>query len=150
MSRVTDAASDFKMADKKAYPAGTRALQLPDASVDSYFLRTFGRPERLITCECERSDEPTMAQVLHLANGGTLNGKLQAAGNRIDQWIAAATADAAIVEELYLGALSRRPTDDELKRIGDLLHETPAAERRAALEDLCWSVLTSREFLFNH
>ena len=150
MSRVTDAASDFKMADKKAYPAGTRALQLPDASVDSYFLRTFGRPERLITCECERSDEPTMAQVLHLANGGTLNGKLQAAGNRIDQWIAAATADAAIVEELYLGALSRRPTDDELKRIGDLLRETPAAERRAALEDLCWSVLTSREFLFNH
>lgn len=147
---VTGAPSEFKMADNKPYPKGTRALQLPDASVDSYFLRTFGRPERLITCECERSDEPSMTQVLHLANGSTLNGKLQAAGNRIDRWLAAGISDAAITEDLFLSALSRPPTALELSRVEALLRGVPASDRRAALEDLCWSVLTSREFLFNH
>ncbi|HND50914.1 MAG TPA: DUF1549 and DUF1553 domain-containing protein [Pirellulaceae bacterium] len=150
VSIVTAMPSEFKGPDNKPYPKGTRALQLPDANVDSYFLKTFGRPERLITCECERSDEPSMTQVLHLANGGTLNGKLQTQGNRIDQLVMAGAADAAIVDELYLAALSRQPTESERKRIVELLATTPAAERRVALEDLFWSVLSSREFLFNH
>ena len=150
VSVATAMPSEFKGADNKPFPKGTRALQLPDANVDSYFLKTFGRPERLITCECERSDEPSMTQVLHLANGGTLNGKLQAQGNRIDQLVMAGAADAAIVDELYLAALSRQPTESERKRIVELLATTPAAERRVALEDLFWSVLSSREFLFNH
>ncbi len=49
------------------YPLGTRAVQLYDAAVESYFLQTFGRNPRRIVCECERSDEPTMVQVLHLS-----------------------------------------------------------------------------------
>ena len=39
--------------------------ELADSEADSYFLDVFGRPERLITCECERSNEPSMSQVLH-------------------------------------------------------------------------------------
>lgn len=60
----------------RMYPEGFRALQLPDSNVASYFLKSFGRPERLATCECERTSEPSMAQALHLANGDTLNDKL--------------------------------------------------------------------------
>ncbi|MFM9066958.1 MAG: DUF1553 domain-containing protein, partial [Planctomycetota bacterium] len=132
------------------YAKGTRALQLPDANVDSYFLKTFGRPERLITCDCERSDEPSMTQVLHMANGNTLNGKLQTPGNRLEQQLAAGATPAAIIEELYLSALSRFPSDAEREQLLSALQETPAAERRVAFEDLYWSVLSSREFLFNH
>jgi hypothetical protein len=33
-------------------PAGTRAIQLPDPAVPSYFLTTFGRPLRNNPCEC--------------------------------------------------------------------------------------------------
>ena len=58
------------------YAEGTRAIELYDAAVNSYFLKTFGRNPREITCECERSDEPSMVQVLHLSNGETLNPKL--------------------------------------------------------------------------
>ncbi len=65
------------------YPLGTRAVQLYDAAVENYFLQTFGRNPRRIVCECERSDEPTMVQVLHLSNGATLNEKLHAPGNRL-------------------------------------------------------------------
>ena len=67
------------------YPLGTRAVQLYDSAVENYFLQTFGRNPRRIVCECERSDEPTMVQVLHLSNGDTLNEKLHAPGNRLDK-----------------------------------------------------------------
>ena len=73
----------------KGYPAGTRSLQLPDSNIASRFLSTFGRPDRVITCECERSDEPSMVQVLHIVNGDTLNNKLQSKTNRIAAWLKA-------------------------------------------------------------
>ena len=49
-------------------PAGVRAVQLWDSKVAHYFLRLFGRPVRVTACECERSAEPGVGQVLHLLN----------------------------------------------------------------------------------
>ncbi len=132
------------------YPSGWRALQLPDANVPSYFLKTFGRPDRSITCECERTAEPSMVQVLHLANGEALNQKLSAAGNRIERLLKENASDAAIIEEAYLCSLSRLPTANESSRLSEILAQTPPGERRAALEDLFWGLLGSKEFLFNH
>ncbi len=132
------------------YPEGWRALQLPDSNVSSYFLKTFGRPERVITCECERTDEPTIVQVLHISNGDTLNKKLAASNSRPAQWIEAGYSDEQIVDELYLLALCRRPTTKERQQLLEVLRSTPAEQRRAAIEDLFWSVLSSKEFLFNH
>src|SRR4030095_16792296 len=60
------------------YPAGWRAMQLPDANLASYFLKSFGHPAREITCECERTAEPNVTQALHLSNGDTVNQKLTA------------------------------------------------------------------------
>lgn len=145
VSQVTGVPTVFK-----DYPVGTRALQLPDASVASYFLETFGRPDRLITCTCERSDAPSMTQVLHLTNGKTLLEKLESPDGRIAQLAASDWSNEQIVEELYLSALSRYPTSEERSQLVSMLSQTPSAERRAALEDLCWSILTSREFLFQH
>lgn len=58
------------------YPSGTRALQLYDTAVRSYFLKAFGRNQREITCECERSSQPSLVQALHLSNGDTINKRL--------------------------------------------------------------------------
>ena len=134
----------------KDQPAGTRAIQLPDANVASYFLDTFGRPERILTCTCERSDEPSMTQVLHLTNGKTIQEKLEAKDNRITKFLDAKTPDAEIIETIFLSTLSRLPTDSERQRLATLLTETPEAEKRQSLEDLFWSVFTSKEFLFQH
>ncbi|MBX3414023.1 MAG: DUF1549 domain-containing protein [Pirellulales bacterium] len=144
-SQVTGAPTEFP-----GYPAGWRALQLPDSSVDSYFLKTFGRPERVITCECERVADPSMVQVLHMSNGDAINRKLVVAKNRIGELIESGAGDPAIVEDLYLSALSRMPAPEERQQIIDLLAATPAEERRAAIEDLYWGILSSKEFLFNH
>lgn len=132
------------------YPKGTRAIQLHDSAVASYFLKAFGRNAREITCECERSDEPSMVQVLHIANGDTLNQKLRVAGNRIDQLLMANLPDEQLIEEIYLWSLSRIPTAGEKSGVIAVFKESAGTAQRELLEDLFWSLLSSREFLFNH
>lgn len=145
ISQVTGTPTEFK-----GYAPGWRALQLPDSNVDSYFLKSFGRPQRLLTCECERTNEPSMVQVLHITNGDTINQKLAAKGSRVEQLLAAKTPDDKIVEDAYLSALSRQPTDAEKQQLVSELGQGPAAEKRQAIEDLYWSLLSGKEFLFNH
>lgn len=154
LSQVTAVPTEFP-----EYPKGQRALQLPDANVTSYFLNAFGRPAREFTCECERSEEPSITQTLHLANGKTLNDKLKAADNIIKLWLDQKRDNAEIVDRVYLGALSRFPTAAERDPLLAALHESTAVEgdaaaqfaaRREAIEDLLWAVLTSKEFLFVH
>ena len=156
MSQVTGTPTEFK-ADAPPgqkrddpYPAGFRALQLPDNFVQSYFLKNFGRPDRLQTCECERSGEPSIAQVLHLANGDTLNQKLRAADNDLARQCSAKKSAAQIVEDAYLAALARVPTAAEREKLLAALDQSDAKEMRAAVEDLYWALLSSKEFLFNH
>lgn len=132
-----------------AYPKGTHAIQLHDSAVDSYFLKTFGRNTREITCECERSSEPTMVQVLHMSNGETLNPKLAAEGNTIAKLIDSKATNDEIIDELFLTALSRIPTEDEKSKLLSVMEEY-GDQRRTAIEDAFWSVLASAEFTFNH
>ena len=144
-SQVTGAPTEFK-----GYPNNWRALQLPDSNVKSYFLSSFGRPDRNATCTCERTDNPSVTQVLHISNGDTVNQKLTAKGNRIEQLLKAKTAPEQIVEEAYLSALSRQPTAKEKARILEVLQKTDEKELRPVIEDIYWALLSSREFLFNH
>jgi hypothetical protein len=132
------------------YDAGTRAIELYDAAVNSYFLKTFGRNPREITCECERSSEPSMVQVLHLSNGDTLNPKLASDQNVIARAMEAGKSDAEIITELFLRGLSRPPQDEELQTLLEVLSEYGDQDRRTGLQDVAWSILTSGEFTFNH
>ena len=130
------------------YPLGLRALQLPDTQTDSYFLRAFGRPDREKTCECERTAEPSVTQVLHLANGQTINKKLAAKDNRISK--ALELPNDQLVEQAYLSALSRYPTATEKEQMLNLLDQAEEKQRREVVEDVYWALLSSKEFLFNH
>jgi hypothetical protein len=132
------------------YPLGFRALQLPDTQTDSYFLKAFGRPDREKTCECERTANPNVTQMLHIANGETINNKLAAKDNLISRLLAEDTPNEKIVETAYLSALSRLPTAAEKGKILERLSEADVSERRAAVEDTYWAILSSKEFLFNH
>ena len=145
LSQATGAPTQFK-----GYPEGWRAIQLPDSNVDSYFLKSFGRPDREKTCECERTAEPSVTQVLHISNGDTLNKKLTAKGNRLENLLSEKTPPEKIVEEIYLSALCRFPTTAEKEKMIKTFESAEEKERRQVLEDIYWAVLSSREFLFNH
>ena len=158
VSDVTKVPSEFNEiafpgGDRKKtdfYPKGTKALQLYDAAVSSYFLKTFGRNPRDITCECERSDEPSMIQVLHISNGDTINSKLQAKEGRVAQLLNEDLTPEQLVERVYLACLSRYPTDRERSQLAPFIKEASDKDKRVVVEDLFWSLLSSREFMFNH
>ena len=132
------------------YPEGTRAIQLYDAAVKSHFLKTFGRNDREITCECQRSDEPSMVQVLHIANGDTMNAKLETKGNRVDKLVSGFRDQGQLVRQAYLLTLLREPTEAETGKLVAAMNDAEESDRRKLVEDLLWSLMSSREFLFNH
>jgi hypothetical protein len=132
------------------YKGGTRALELYDSAVQSYFLKTFGRNDREITCECERSNQPSMIQVLHLANGDAVNNRLASDKSIVGKLIAEKADDARIVDEASLATLARLPTAEEKAGFLAMLGTAGEGGKRAAIEDLFWALMTSREFLFQH
>ena len=128
----------------------SRAIDLPHENFGSYFLDTFDRPRRVSGCECERSSAATLGQVLLLANSDEVENRLASEDSRIAKMVKANKSDAEIIEELYLSSLSRYPSREEQMRALSYVAKAPSAERRQALEDLLWSLINSREFMFSH
>jgi len=131
-------------------PTGVRAVQLWDSQVPHYFLRTFGRPVRATACQCERTVEPNVSQVLHVLNSPEIQGKLSHAGGRIAALVDRFDGDdPRLVEELYLTFFNRYPEEKERAAAVDYMAGN-ARDRRRAAEDLAWTMMNSVEFLFNH
>lgn len=158
IAQVTEVPSEFNQIgfdgnDFQAisnYPLGTRAVELKDSAVVSGFLQTFGRPERDITCECERSNTPSMVQVLHIHNGTTINDRLKSPRSCIHRFMQEDRDDRNLVRDAFIATLSREPTVQELDSLLSEIKSDDPNERRARWEDLYWGLMSSREFLFNH
>jgi hypothetical protein len=142
-------------------PAGTRAVCLPDNSFNagSYFLTVFGRPDASSSCECERSNDASLSQALHLLNSKDLQSKLAADSGTAARLAADARPEDQRIRDLYLLALGRAPKAEEVqlarehvaRKVGKA-HDDPAKAkaRREAFEDLVWALVNTKEFLFNH
>lgn len=129
-------------------PPDARATQLPGTGLGGDFLKVFGKPERLLTCECERSESTSLAQAFQLINGEAVRARLERRDNRIGRLLEAGAAPEAILDELYLSALARAPTPPE--RAAALDHLRNAENPRRAWEDIAWAVINSKEFLLRH
>src|SRR5205823_1686950 len=124
--------------------------QLPDPEVESEFLDTFGRPRRLVPCECSRNNENNITQVLSLMNSDFIQNKISAPGGRVASLFALVPSDQA-VSNLYYATLSRPPAPGETASAMALIRQRSEGEpRKKVLEDLLWTLINSREFLFNH
>jgi hypothetical protein len=128
----------------------SRAIDLPHENFGSYFLDAFDRPKRTTACECERSPGATLAQVLLLANSDEIENKLASNDGRIGKLFSGKEPPPlqSLIEDLYLGSLSRLPTSDELHAATQYLDGV--SDKRQAAEDLLWALLNSKEFMFNH
>ena len=130
-------------------PAGTKATQLPAPDlVKLDFLKVFGQPERSTVCACERADDSNLGMAIELFNGPTIHKKLQQSDNRFRTALEQKKTPPEIVDQLYLAAVCRLPTEFERKTA--LEHcskrETPAD----GLADVCWALLNTDEFIFQH
>jgi hypothetical protein len=134
-------------------PVDGRAVQLPHFPYPSqYFLQIFGTPEGTIPCECERIDTANLAQNLHLMNSGEVLGKVSSPTGRA----ATLSADAKMtaekkVQQIFLVAFSRSPKPRELElAMSHLSKVKNPVEEKAALEDILWALINTKEFMYNH
>ena len=137
------------------FPTGPRAAQLPAIHVfrrreggptpADQFLTVFGKPPRLQSCDCERSDETTLTQAFQLVSGSLINQMLASQTNRIDALARSNRPTVELVQELYWITLTRPATDDELLQTSRYIES--AKSRRAAMEDVAWGLINSHEFL---
>jgi hypothetical protein len=157
-----DAVNTLVKADSKfdGLPVGTRAVALPDNSFNasSYFLTVFGRPDSASACECERQQDASLAQSLHLLNAKDIQDKLAADSGRAALLAADPRGDDDKIRELYAWAFSRSPDAGELnlaqshlaKKIKDKDGKEVSIPKRQAFEDILWALVNTKEFLFNH
>jgi len=139
---------------------GTRAVALPDNSYNqsTYFLSVFGRPDSSSACECERTQEASLAQSLHLLNAADIQTQLARGNGRADMLTKDTRPDDDKITDLYHIALSRDPNADEVKFARAHLEKKTKAKtgdeafkgKKEAYEDILWALLNTKEFLFNH
>jgi len=137
------------------YPTGTRAGEIAgvervrrETDDGDIFLRQFGKPERLLACECERSDQPTLGQALSLIGGESLHRRLKKKENRIGKLLEEHSDPAEVIDKLFWTSLTRPPTDTELASALALIEQT--GEPRMVLEDLVWALLNAKELIFRN
>ena len=128
-------------------PEDTLASQLPDPHVGKEgFLDLFGRPTRETACECERRTELSLPQALNLINGATISEAVADPKGRVAKLVLSGRSDAAMVEELYLAALSRLPSKAESE---SGLAYLAGGSRTGRAQDLLWALLNSKAFLYS-
>jgi len=132
----------------KGYPAGTRALDLPEGGIDHPFLQAFSRPVRDVVCECAREEDPSLPQVLHMLNNAGLLSKVRSEKGRVAGWLKEGKPPEEIVERIYLATLSRRPTVAELQLVKK--HLAGIEDKASGLHDVQHAVLNLNEFLLRH
>jgi hypothetical protein len=130
------------------WPNGFRAEQMADGSVGTPFLELFGRPPRDTAYESDRDCRTSMRQSLFMITSAELQSKVTRSP-RIKAWVKEGKSEAAIVDELFLLALSRLPSAEEKQQAVAHLGTEPKA-RAQALQDLVWALLNTKEFMFNH
>jgi len=131
-------------------PTGTPAAALADGEYKHPLLEAFGRPARAMACECERSSDTTLGQALHLVGGFTFDKQLRHPDGRVSKLLKSGKPDTEIVEELFLAAFSRPPTNAERARMIAHFAARGTGQRRAVAEDVLHALLNSNEFLFQH
>lgn len=129
-------------------PVGTRAIELPDESIASSFLDTFGRPKRDTACECERVTDASLGQSLMLLNSNDVQTKLATAGGRAEALVKDPRPDSEKLDELFWSAFARGPSSGESTTAIKHL-EAHKDKKKEAYEDIIWALVNAKEFQFN-
>ena len=142
ISEVTETQDKFP-----GLPRGAKAVEIADGNTSTYFLTAFGRASRTTVCSCEVKTDPNLSQALHLLNGNTLENKIEQ-GGVVKKMLKEGKTREQVIEDLYLRCLCRPPTAEETRRLEKFF--TTDSKSEQVLDDVFWSLLNAKEFVFNH
>ncbi len=129
-------------------PPGMRATAIADGSITSSFLILFGRPARDSGRFSERNNDITAKQRLWLFNSGELYRRLGRIPAREELRKLPLPRK---VEELYWLFYSRPPSQEEARAVRQAFDRLPKGKEQWRFpQDLCWVLLNSKEFLYQH
>jgi hypothetical protein len=138
---VTGVGEEFQ-----AMPSGSSAKELWTHRIDSLFLDAFGRPNENQDPPCERTNDTTVVQALHVMNSDSIASKVTSDAGRAAALAKSDKSPAEIVDELYLAIYARLPSNTE-RQIGVGLYKD-GSDRRLVTEDLMWALINTPEFWF--
>jgi hypothetical protein len=144
VSQATGVAERFR-----GYPLGTRAVELAEGGIEHPFLQAFAKPVRDVSCECAREEAPSLPQMLHLLNNAGLLAKLRSPKGRLAGWLRAGAGPDALIDNVYLATLSRRPRPAEAA-IARRHLASVKGDRARAMQDLQFALMNTAEFLLRH
>lgn len=142
ISQVTETKDKFP-----GLPRGAKAVEIADGNTETYFLQTFGRASRSTVCSCEVKVDPNLSQALHLLNGNTVQRKI-AEGAVVKKMLDQKENPDQVIDSLYQRCFSRSPTEEEKTKLEAFLK--PDTKPEQVLNDVFWSLINAKEFVFNH
>ena len=127
-------------------PTVTMAMQVavPRASGElKSFMQAFGQSNRGAPA---RPPQPSPLQPIMLMRSSVVGERVLAdKGSRVQRLLETEADNGRVVEELFLAALSRRPTPEERKTAVAFLDK----DRVAGAQNVQWALLNLVEFLYN-
>ncbi|HEX3997688.1 MAG TPA: DUF1549 domain-containing protein [Pirellulales bacterium] len=132
----------------REFPDVKRAIQLPTEAEPNDFLDIFGRSRRDTPCVCETHLKPNLSQVLYMMFAPELESAIASPQGTVARLLKEQKSSAEIVGDLYLLTVCRPPSADELHDAVALVDG--AKQKQPVVEDLLWTLLNSKEFLFDH
>jgi hypothetical protein len=135
------------------WPAEMKAVEVPFMPRNpfvTYMLTAFGKPKRnaAVQCDCERDDSASVLQVLSLANHPHVRAKIADPNGRVARLVKEIGDDRQRVEELFLAALGRLPTEAERQACLRYVKESGSAAK--GLQGVLWGLVNTKEFLLQH
>jgi Protein of unknown function (DUF1553)/Protein of unknown function (DUF1549) len=143
LSDVTQVITKLDEGDRVS-TSSQRAVARAEVPVGANFLTTFGKPNRLLVCECERSSSVSLGQSLVLVNGSEMREKLAESRNQLTELLQRSNDQHQMLEQLYMSTLTRMPEPSE--SVVMLEYLANSGDKRAALEDILWALINSQEF----
>ncbi|MGJ8651768.1 MAG: DUF1549 domain-containing protein [Opitutaceae bacterium] len=118
-----------------------RASELESPQANGHLLEVFGQSDRMLI---ENSDDGgNVLQALFLMNSWQINGILANNSSPVVEARLAKTPEEKI-ETLYIGFLSRKPTQAEVDTLVGMFKENPEKARQRMI----WAMLNTQQFLF--
>jgi hypothetical protein len=148
---VVKATGVGSLIDVLGAPSVARAVQLPDPlepparTPIGEFLNAFGRGNR---DEIARSNDPSILQMLAIMNDTVVTSRVKQTipSSTLAHILATTTDPAAVIDQIYLATLSRKPTAAERQIALDDFRDGSPGDRA---EDLQYALINTLEFLFN-